>query len=520
MALDRTRASLELLLSISRELASSLDLKSVLDRVLSLSITNADAERGSLIVLDENKNPVSAAIYFEGSPRPYTVKQLRDIVDKGLAGWVLQNNKPVLIQDTRTDKRWIERMDQASIRAKSAICVPVMARDRLVGILTMVHPKAGFFNEDNLALVKAIADMAGIAIFNAMLFQSQKMAVERYYELFEDSIYPILITDWNGRILEANRQAIQAIRFPLEILKTLSIKDLHGIGDAAFTEKLKDLKKGKTLTYETELKLQNLPALPMEFFVQKIDFQGVASLQWILRDISERKALDSMREDLIAMIYHDLRAPLSNIIASLDILGTMIPAEDTSTIRSVFQITYRSADRMQRLISSLLDINRLESGQPITNKKVVDLVELANEAYDAIQASMESKKQHLKINFTKKIPTTYVDEDMIRRVIINLLENASKFSNFEASLVMGGKVEGKMIYMWVDDEGPGIAENMNEIIFEKFTRINMEGAPKGFGLGLAFCKLAVEAHGGKIWVEDRSEKGSRFIFTLPILTKG
>ncbi len=520
MALDRNRSSLELLLNISRQLASTLNLRKVLENVLSLCISNVDAERGSLIVLDEDQKPIMAAIYFDGSPKPYTVRQMKDILAGGLAGWVLKNHEPALISDTRTDDRWMKKPTKGrrSGEAKSALCVPVMTRDETVGVLTMVYPKPGFFNRENLALIQAIADMAGIAIYNARLFQSREVAVQRYYELFNDSIYPILITDWHGKILEANREAQLTSGLGLDTLRGASILEMQEPRDILEIQNA-ELEKGKTVQYEADLKTTEQNSLPVEIFIRKINFRGAESLQWILRDVSTKKELDSLRGDLISMIYHDLRSPLANIIASLDILGNLLPSERNSDLSSVFSITNRSVDRMQRLINSLLDINRLEAGQPIIVKKTTDIRELANDARDAVIANLEGRQQVLRLDFPKKLPIVQVDIDMIRRVIINLLENAAKFTPAEGTVTLGAELSKKDLRIWVDDEGPSIPVKMRSMIFEKFNRLQVEGSPKGIGLGLAFCKLAVEAHGGKIWMEPRTPKGSRFIFTLPVAGK-
>jgi two-component system, NtrC family, sensor histidine kinase KinB len=367
-------------------------------------------------------------------------------------------------------------------------------------------------------LIQAIADMAGIAIYNARLFQSREVAVQRYYELFNDSIYPIMITDWHGVILEANREAQLTSGLGLDKLRGISILEMQEPRDILEIRKL-ELKKGKTIQYEAGLKTSKEVFLPVEIFIRKINFKGVESLQWILRDLSTKKELDSLRGDLISMIYHDLRSPLANIIASLDILGNLLPVESNSDLSSVFSITNRSVDRMQRLINSLLDINRLEAGQSIIVKKTAAINELANDARDAVIANLEGRQQILKLEISKKLPTIQVDIDMIRRVMINLLENAAKFTSAEGMVTLGAEVAKKDLRIWIDDEGPGIPTSMRFMIFEKFNRLPVEGSPKGIGLGLAFCKLAVEAHGGKIWMEPRTPKGSRFIFTLPITGK-
>jgi K+-sensing histidine kinase KdpD len=106
---------------------------------------------------------------------------------------------------------------------------------------------------------------------------------------------------------------------------------------------------------------------------------------------------------------------------------------------------------------------------------------------------------------------------MIRRVVINLLENAIKFSPNRSTIQVGVKKESENILVWVEDQGNGIPENTKDEIFEKFIRLKQNYPVKGLGLGLAFCKLAVQAHGGTIWVENIPQAGSRFVFSLPLI---
>src|SRR5690242_8351265 len=123
---DYTRASLELLYNVSRELTSALDLHTVLTRVLFLSTLNVQAERGSVIVIDDHENPVDGAIIVKGQQLPHSRESLMATLGQGLAGWVVRNRQPALITDTRLDRRWLRRPDDTIERTgpKSAICVP------------------------------------------------------------------------------------------------------------------------------------------------------------------------------------------------------------------------------------------------------------------------------------------------------------------------------------------------------------------------------------------------------------
>jgi len=252
-----------------------------------------------------------------------------------------------------------------------------------------------------------------------------------------------------------------------------------------------------------------------------VEFEETDSIQWILRDITERKELDGLREDLTAMIYHDLRSPLGNIVSSLDVLYSMVPEDDKETVLSILKIAENSTDRIQRLVSSLLDVNRLESGQPVADQKVVDPLLLIRKAVRDVEPSTRGRRQEFVIDLppSGEIPSIWVDEDMARRVLINLMENASKFTHTDQQLEVGARHEENWVHMWVKDNGTGIPPAEQERIFDKFTRLRGTSKAGGLGIGLAFCRLAVLGHGGKIWVESEPGKGATFHFTFPIATK-
>ncbi len=169
---DHTGALLELLIQINREVAAALDLRTVLQRLVLATMQHVGAERGSIVVLDDTGKPVDATIVYGTSLHEHTARQLRETVDRGLAGWVIRHRKAVLVPDTSMDERWLRRPDDALERSgsKAALCVPLLARERLVGVLTLVHSVPGAFGPEHLELTQAIADQASIAVLNARLY--------------------------------------------------------------------------------------------------------------------------------------------------------------------------------------------------------------------------------------------------------------------------------------------------------------------------------------------------------------
>lgn len=514
---ENAHASLRLLYEVGREVAAALDLHTILKRVLFLSMNNVGANSGSIIVIDETGQPVESAFLLVGQTHDQTALQLRVTYERGMAGWVARRQEAVLIPDTSQDERWLHRPDDSESQtgAKSAVSAPILAREKLVGVITLVHPQPGYFTTAHLDLVKAIADQAGAAIRNAQLYESLQAAHRRYRELFEDSIDSILITEWNGKIIELNRQAQVVIGFTYKEILEMNICDLHDVDFSKLGVNFKNLTTGNTFTYESLVHASEGRNVPIQAYVRNIQVGSETQLQWILRDITERKDLDHMREDLIAMVYHDLRSPLANIVSSLEVLSAMSPKGE-DTIHSLLSIASRSTERIQRLTNSLLDINRLEAGQSVGNRQPVDPNSMIADAVEAVAPNAVNKKLALTRDTAPDLAEIFADADMIRRVLINLLENAIKFTPAEGKIHISARTTGDFVEIAVSDTGCGIPSAEQERIFEKFTRLSPKDGPRGLGLGLAYCRLAVLGHGGEIRVESQPAKGSKFIFTIPI----
>jgi PAS domain S-box-containing protein len=364
-----------------------------------------------------------------------------------------------------------------------------------------------------------LGSLAGSTIQNAEYLEQLQKAHGRYRELFEDSVDPIFITDWEGRILEANRQAVMQSGFTPEQLHTMSIDQLHNVNWAKTGENFETLKQNNQCMYESTMYLQNGGTIPVDVHARRVEFNETDSAQWIMRDVTERKELDSLRDDMIAMIYHDLRSPLGNIVSSLDMMSTLLVNPD-DTVKAMLTIANNSTARIQRLINSLLDINRLESGHQIVEQQAVDPVALMDEAIRDVLPNSKARHQTLEKKVVSVLPLIWVDVDMIYRVLINLMENAIKFTPTDGRVIIKAETNGMYVKFSIIDNGPGIPEADRERIFEKFTRLR-GGAnrPSGLGVGLAFCRLAVHGHGGQIEVESEVGKGTTFWLTVPVAQK-
>ncbi len=224
------------------------------------------------------------------------------------------------------------------------------------------------------------------------------------------------------------------------------------------------------------------------------------------------KKLEMLRDNLTHMIIHDLRSLLMGVSGYLQ----LIPGENIEPKYAQYlERSLTAVSMLSQMIDSLLDVNRLEQGVMPINKQQCNLKTLTNEAIETL--GFLKDKYNFKIEVSNEPAIIICDQDIIRRVITNILGNAVKFSSFGEmiTIIIADAQEGKRVS--ITDKGFGIAPEYHQKIFEKFGQIEMrkQGQLHSTGLGLTFCKLAVEAHGGEIGVISELEKGSTFWFILP-----
>lgn len=236
---------------------------------------------------------------------------------------------------------------------------------------------------------------------------------------------------------------------------------------------------------------------------------------------SEKQRLEDLqrlRQETTELIIHDLRNPLSSIAVSLKMISLMLPEEALKANQGILSIAQASCDRMQRLVESLLEVSRLETGEVRFQLQPIRLPEMIDEIIRRT-AILARPGTTLRSFIEPGLPPALADREKIDRVIMNLLDNALKYAPEGGQIIVSANRHGEgYLQVSVTDDGPGIPPEERSRIFERFAQIpNGQPRRRGFGLGLTYCRLAVEGHGGKIWVEPGDDgRGSRFIFTLQI----
>lgn len=232
----------------------------------------------------------------------------------------------------------------------------------------------------------------------------------------------------------------------------------------------------------------------------------------VAQEAEVNMASERLRNGILSAISHDLRTPLTALVGLSSALAEPATLAD-DTRRELAGAVHEEALRMSSLVINLLDMARLEIGRIRLNKQWQVPQETVG---GALRASRLALAQHrVDTALDDELPLVAFDAVLVERVLCNLLENASKYTPAGSCITLGAALSETAICFTVADNGPGLAQGTEESIFEKFTRGQTESATPGVGLGLAICRAIVEAHGGRIWAENRPNGGACFCFTLP-----
>lgn len=241
---------------------------------------------------------------------------------------------------------------------------------------------------------------------------------------------------------------------------------------------------------------------------------GVQAVVEVIRDVSRERDAEELKDRIISLVSHELRTPIGHIKGFASSLLDADVSWDEATQRDFIEEIDREADRLATLVTDLLDMSKIESGKEFLERawrRPEAIVEQALKAVDR-----QTADHFVATEIEPGLPDVFADGAQLERVLSNLVENAAKYTNPGTEIEAGVRMRGAQMEFWVADHGPGIPPEYRERIFERFFRIKGGPAPKpGTGLGLPICRGIVDAHGGRLWLEDYEGGGACFRFTIP-----
>jgi len=234
--------------------------------------------------------------------------------------------------------------------------------------------------------------------------------------------------------------------------------------------------------------------------------------------LRKQRELQKMRDDLMKMIVHDLKTPLTSVLATMEMLldgdfGSLVGEQ-----RKAVGDAESKAEDLLALINDVLEVSRIEEAELTLDLQPIAPAALLTEIEHEWEVRFQQEGAQATVDVADDAPVFEADRELLKRVLNNLVQNAVTHSAQAVKIEFKAQKDGEGVLFTISDNGPGIPPQYHEVIFRKFERVKTQGVPRtrSSGLGLAFCKLVVDAHGGRIWVQSAEGQGSAFHFTLPL----
>lgn len=528
LALIRYSQQLQALKAVNRELNAALDLPHLLKVVVERARAYTGAEAGCLHLWDAEKGRLNLAASdgyaADLRNQPEAHSALRQLAERAR-----RNGRPELIGDLAAEP--VLAAPAGAFR--SHLSVPVRHEGAALAVISLEDSRFGCFTEDHVGFISQLAGQTAIALVNARLFAAVSENHDRLLAVLNSTREGVLVVDAAGRIALANPRIEEFWGVSRAALIDHNLADLlqdrslgiaaHlGFTDAELLELLINLSQKLPVAPSKHTYHVESPALRfLERSSAPVIDQAGQVIGWVLvvRDVTEEKQAELAREDLTGMIVHDLRSPMTTVFGSLKLIDDVyVNKDETGFLREAVTISLRSSKRMVALVDSLLDVFKTDSGRIELRLRPHSLPDLAEGMVEEFQTFATLTDVNLVNRVPPDLPPVLIDAEKVERVLTNLIDNALKFTPADGTVTLSAGLDGDDdVRIEVSDTGPGIPAEYAERVFDRYVKVSgREGRRRGTGLGLAFCKLAVEAHGGRIWVENNPEGGSRFIFTLPL----
>ncbi len=519
---------------LSLNLSSAVDTSSVAKAVLKTALSILHGQHAAIFNYSINGDRLSLLASIE-SGELAARKPLETDILRQVARRAATTGKTQAVEDITEEKGYIL---PPVINYPSLITVPIKRGNQVNEVLCVVFAERQFFENRDLNTLALLAGQAGGHLENAILHEQIRAGSDRMKAILDSTRDGVILLDGEARLVEVNPSAQRLLNMNLSdhlsermvsvLLRSAESDDRRYAGYTR--EELESLMRLERFDPEsiTRREFEQETVKGEKIFIEETgspvlgENNRASGRLLVLRDVTEAKLLEAYRDEITKMAVHDLRGPLGSIINAIKLTSSSLKnPSQLETAHKTLGLALDSANKLMDLVNSILDIAKLETRQPVLELAPVQIGGLVQNAYQAL--SLSAQKANVKIEFIipPDTPSVNIDEDKIRRVFINLLDNALRFTptNGLIQVIIKPEPEQSRILVQIADSGRGIPPEARERIFAKYEQVEnnepLRGS-KGSGLGLTFCKLVIEAHGQHIWVEDNSPlSGACFAFTLP-----
>ncbi len=513
----------EIILKINNIIFSSLDIRDVYETMSRELLKVIDFDRLTVTLITENNNLYETFVLSKDYEHTALQEGVLYPMEGSLMKRVVQFREPVIVEDTSLGRFQTDKVLYAE-GIRSRLGYPLSYKGRVTGSVNFGSKRKDYYTKKHIMFFSLIAPQLAMAIENTRLFNKTREAEKKYRSIIEnspdiifeyttDGTFPLIspsverITGYSVEYFYNHKDCGHSLCHPDDRERVqneiLCVLDGH-------VDSLMDL-ECRVIHKQGHVKWLSIEVLPLKEEGKIIGIEGFC------RDVTERKRLDELKNNLIRDVTHELKTPTAKIEMAIDMFERALSSGNRSVLEKgsqIPEILRNNLCRLKNATKNILDISRLESGmEPL---KVVDISinDIIKHLVDEKRDSASKKKVALIERLPPDVPPIKADSDKIKHLVNHLVDNAIKFTD-EGKITLTVKTLPLAIEITVEDTGRGLDKDAQECVFEKFYKENPSA--EGAGIGLAICKHIVLMHKGKIWVESEGRgKGSRFKFTLPI----
>jgi two-component system, NtrC family, sensor histidine kinase KinB len=487
---------------------AELDVETILQALARQARWVLDFQHCSIALADETSYQVRV---LQGEPAPVRTFPLQ----AGAIGRALVGKHALLLHH-------LADADAAPAGMRSALIMPLRSAGTTIGTLNFYSRAAQHYTQDDQRIASALSVQLSAILLNERLFTEATRTRDQLRIVLESIGDAVLVTDSAGRIQLLNSAMRRLLRLPDgELAGRRALWLRRGAGTPIPWAAVRPL-AAAWLSRQPGgasgmLQLPDGPHLEWAY-APLVSTGAVVGAVLTFRNVSARIELEQLRDDMLHMLVHDLRTPLSGLIMGLDMLALPEGIIGVEERKDMLGRTRSAADRLLGQVNTILILSKLEAGRLELDRESTDLAALLERAHSLVLSLARQNQQELLLDIAADLPVVCVDVQLIQRVVENLLGNALKFTPLYGRVTVGARnlPEADAVEIWVEDSGAGVPDEFKAHIFEKYGQAPGEARRRGTGLGLTYCKLAVDAHRGQIGVRDGAHGGSVFWFWLPV----
>lgn len=488
-----------------------------------------NAHNGDLVLLNEKGE--FETVITKGYPEDF-VKEWPKVPQSAslLSNEVIQTKKPCYVTDVASlpKKYKVAASFLGTSGAKSLVILPLTIKNKVIGIVQFTFTTPQVFNHEEKVFMNTLANQCAQAFERVFALENLKNAKEELEVILKNVADGIIAQDKNYKLIYCNQTALQ-------FLSCSTISQLRNINRDPMPIEIRD-EQNNFVSHETLFHQKISPAQSLAPMTVQIVNKNTGAVRWLLikttgiyhknssspliintlQDITKTKELEQRKDDFISVASHELKTPLTSLKLYLDLLSKEVEKGNHEETMASLQKMKDQTHRLQRLITDLLDVSRIQESKLDLQLESFPLGELIMDIIEGLRLDISGHD----IVFHGTSPLMVrADKFRIYQVITNLLTNAAKYSPVGTKITISLKQENTYALVSVKDAGIGIPQNQQKKIFEKLYQVNdtQKRIRSGFGMGLYIAAEIIKQHGGEIWVKSTKGKGSTFFFTLPLV---